>query len=52
MNGIGLGAPAIPKVSSRVEITNSCNCCCFPRRRKITKEEMEIVRTVSQVLKK
>jgi hypothetical protein len=51
MNAYGLGAP-LPTVTSKVEISNSCNCCCFPWRKKKVKENLEIVRVAQQALKK
>lgn len=40
-----------PKVSSRVEINNSCNCCCFPWRRakRIDPSEIKVERVVAKV---
>ena len=51
MQSFGLGAP-LPTVRSKVEINNSCNCCCFPWRRKIkVMPETEIVRVATKVYK-
>lgn len=50
MQGSAIGPP-IATVHSKIEVNNSCNCCCFPwRRRKQAIDAMtEIVRTDRKV---
>lgn len=46
MQGSAIGQP-IATVHSKIEVNNSCNCCCFPwrRRRQQIDALTEIVRT-------
>lgn len=50
MQGSAVGPP-IATVHSRIEVNNSCNCCCFPWRRKRTDIDkmVEIIRTDRKV---
>lgn len=41
----------LPTISNRVEVNNSCNCCCFPRRRakRIDPSEIKVERVIAKV---